>query len=98
MLGYSLYGIPHPNLGDWLEPRFDKIEFLVRYSGVNQRAILANDITTAPFKGSTDRRRSSARMRARSRLGSTTGFSPILSGRARLTLNSRAPVGRSITS
>ena len=35
----------------WLEPRFDKIEFLVRYSGVNQRAILANDITTAPFQG-----------------------------------------------
>ncbi|MGA7763768.1 MAG: hypothetical protein WCA59_18635 [Candidatus Binataceae bacterium] len=51
MLGYFLYGIPHPYLGDYLEPRFDKTEFLVRYSGVNQRAILANDITTAPVQG-----------------------------------------------
>jgi hypothetical protein len=47
-LGYFLYGIPHPYLGDWLEPRFNKTEFSVRYSGVNQRAILANDITTVP--------------------------------------------------
>ena len=45
MFGYFLYGIPHPYLGDWLEPRFNKTEFLVRYSGVNQRAILANDIS-----------------------------------------------------
>ena len=51
MFGYFLYGIPHPYLGDYLEPRFDKTEFLVRYSGVNQRAILANDITTAPVQG-----------------------------------------------
>src|SRR5208337_5180472 len=51
MAGFFLYGIPHPYLGDWLEPRFDKFEFLVRYSGVNQRAILANDITTAPVQG-----------------------------------------------
>ena len=50
-LGYFLYGIPHPYLGDWLEPRFDKFEFSVRYSGVNQRAILANDITTVPVFG-----------------------------------------------
>ena len=49
--GYFLYGIPHPYLGDWLEPRFDKTEFQVRYSGVNQRAILANDITTVPVFG-----------------------------------------------
>jgi len=55
MAGYFLYGIPHPYLGDWLEPRFNKFEFLVRYSGVNQRAILANDISTVPvfsFNGS----------------------------------------------
>jgi len=51
MAGYFLYGIPHPYLGDWLEPRFDKFEFLVRYSGVNQRAILANDIVTVPVQG-----------------------------------------------
>ena len=51
MAGFFLYGIPHPYLGDWLEPRFNKTEFLVRYSGVNQRAILANDITTAPVQG-----------------------------------------------
>jgi TolA-binding protein len=53
--GYFLYGIPHPELGDWLEPRFNKTEFLVRYSGVNQSAILANDISTIPvfsFNGS----------------------------------------------
>ncbi len=51
MAGYFLYGIPHPYLGDWLEPRFNKMEFLVRYSGVNQRAILANDISTTPVFG-----------------------------------------------
>ncbi len=51
MLGYSLYGIPHPYLGDWLEPRFNKLEFLVRYSGVNQRAILENDISAIPVQG-----------------------------------------------
>ncbi len=51
MAGYFLYGIPHPYLGDWLEPRFNKTEFLVRYSGVNQRAILANDISTIPVFG-----------------------------------------------
>ncbi|MGB3549554.1 MAG: hypothetical protein WA993_02610 [Candidatus Binatus sp.] len=51
MAGYFLYGIPHPYLGDWVEPRFDKLEFLVRYSGVNQRGILANDITNQPVQG-----------------------------------------------
>src|SRR5208283_1686381 len=51
MAGYFLYGIPHPYLGDWLEPRFDKLEFLVRYSGVNQSGILANDITNVPVQG-----------------------------------------------
>ena len=51
MFGYFLYGIPHPYLGDWLEPRFDKTEFLVRYSGVNQRAVLTNDIATEPVQG-----------------------------------------------
>lgn len=51
MFGYSLYGIPHPDLGDWLEPRFDKTEFLVRYSGVNQRAIVTNDISAIPVQG-----------------------------------------------
>ncbi len=34
-----------------LELRFNKTEFLVRYSGVNQRAILANDISTIPVFG-----------------------------------------------
>jgi hypothetical protein len=51
MFGYFLYGIPHPYLGDWLEPRVDKTEFLVRYSGVNEPAILANDITNVPVQG-----------------------------------------------
>jgi len=50
-VGYFLYGIPHPYLGDWLEPRFNKLEFSVRYSGVNQRAIVTNDITTSPVFG-----------------------------------------------
>jgi hypothetical protein len=50
-LGYFLYGIPHPYLGDWLEPRFDKLEFSVRYSGVNQTAIVTNDISTVPVFG-----------------------------------------------
>jgi len=49
--GYFLYGIPHPNLGDWLEPRFNKLEFSMRYSGVNQSAVLTNDITTSPVFG-----------------------------------------------
>jgi len=53
--GYFLYGVPHPYLGDWLEPRYNKTEFSVRYSGVNQRAILTNDISNVPvfaFNGS----------------------------------------------
>jgi hypothetical protein len=49
--GYFLYGIPHTDLGDFLERRFDKIEALVRYSGSNQRAIVANDIATNPVLG-----------------------------------------------
>lgn len=54
-VGLFLYDIPHPYLGDWLEPRFDKIEASVRYSGVNQSAILTNDIVNYPvfsFNGS----------------------------------------------
>ena len=51
MAGYHLYGIPHPDLGKFLERRFDKIELLMRYSGVNQRAIVANDISTTPVFG-----------------------------------------------
>jgi len=54
-IGYELYGIPHPDLGDFFERRFDKGELLVRYSGVNQRAIVANDIAaiaTPDFNGS----------------------------------------------
>ena len=54
-LGYALYGIPHPDLGDFLERRFDKGELLIRYSGMNQRAIVANDISaiaTPDFNGS----------------------------------------------
>lgn len=53
--GYSLDGIPHPYLGEFLERRFDKGELLVRYSGVNQRAIVASDIValaTPDFNGS----------------------------------------------
>ena len=44
-VGFELYGIPHPDLGDFFERRFDKGEILVRYSGVNQRAIVAEDIS-----------------------------------------------------
>jgi hypothetical protein len=44
-VGYELYGIPHPDLGDYFERRFDKGELQVRYSGVNQRAIVAEDIS-----------------------------------------------------
>ena len=50
LFGYFLYGIPHPDLG-FFEQRFDKIEALVRYSGVNQRAIVTNDISTQPVFG-----------------------------------------------
>ena len=64
----------HPYFGDWLEPRFNKTEFLVRYSGVNQHAILANDISTVPvFRASTDRPPCTARTRARSPWHSTIG-------------------------
>ncbi|MGO9603344.1 MAG: hypothetical protein ACLQAT_08085 [Candidatus Binataceae bacterium] len=51
MLGYALWGVPHPYLGDWLEPRFDKFEALVRYSGVNQTGVVGNDITNVPIQG-----------------------------------------------
>ena len=51
----SSTGIPHPDLGNFFERRFDKGEILVRYSGVNQRAIVAEDISdlaSPDFSGS----------------------------------------------
>lgn len=48
--GYFLYGIPHPNLGKF-EPYFDKTEALIRFSGVNQRSVVAEDISSIPAFG-----------------------------------------------
>lgn len=48
--GYFLYGIPHPDLGAF-EQYFDRTEALIRYSGVNQRSVVAEDISTTPSFG-----------------------------------------------
>ncbi len=48
--GYFLYGIPHPDLGAF-EQYFDKTEFLVRYSGINESGSVLEDIATTPSFG-----------------------------------------------
>jgi hypothetical protein len=53
--GYFLQNLPLPNLPLGLDRYIQNLEPLVRYSGVNQRAVVAEDISTVPgigFSGS----------------------------------------------
>jgi hypothetical protein len=49
--GYFLQGIPLPTLPFDLENQIHKLELLTRYSGVNQRAIVAEEISASPELG-----------------------------------------------
>jgi hypothetical protein len=50
-VGYFLQGLPLPQLPYGLEDQIHKLEPLVRYSGVNQRAIVVDEISTSPEVG-----------------------------------------------
>jgi hypothetical protein len=50
-VGYFLQGLPSSPLGDQLDSYIHRLEPLVRYSGVNQRAIVTDEITTDPGIG-----------------------------------------------
>jgi len=50
-VGYFLQGLPLPQLPYGLENQIHKLEPLVRYSGVNQRAIVVDEISTSPEVG-----------------------------------------------
>jgi len=47
-LGYFLQGIPLPQLPLGIDRHIHNLELLARYSGVNQRAIVADEISTVP--------------------------------------------------
>ena len=49
--GYFLNGIAIPRIPDAVEDTIRKLEVLVRYSGVNQRAVVADEISTVPSLG-----------------------------------------------
>ncbi|HLW71638.1 MAG TPA: hypothetical protein VKS22_13575 [Candidatus Binataceae bacterium] len=50
-VGYFLQGLPSLHMGDQLDQYIRRLELLTRYSGVNQRAIVTNEITTDPGIG-----------------------------------------------
>jgi hypothetical protein len=53
--GYFLQGLPLPQLPLGLDRYIENLEPLIRYSGVNQRAVVADEISTVPgigFSGS----------------------------------------------
>jgi hypothetical protein len=50
-LGYFLQGLPSIHLGEQLDNSIHRLELLTRYSGVNQRAVVTNEITTDPGIG-----------------------------------------------
>jgi hypothetical protein len=49
--GYFLQGLPSTRLGDAVDNILHRLEPLVRYSGVNQRAIVASEIQDTPSLG-----------------------------------------------
>ena len=49
--GYFLQGIPRSGLGDPFDGFIRRLEPLIRYSGVNQRAVVADEISTDPGLG-----------------------------------------------
>jgi hypothetical protein len=50
-LGYFLQGIPLPQLPYCMDEQFHKLELLARYSGVNQHAIVSDEISSQPELG-----------------------------------------------
>jgi hypothetical protein len=50
-VGYFLQGLPLPQLPFDIDTQIHKLEPLVRYSGVNQRQIVAEEISTSPEVG-----------------------------------------------
>jgi hypothetical protein len=49
--GYFLQHLPSTHISDELDDTLRRLELLIRYSGVNQRAIVADEITTTPAIG-----------------------------------------------
>ncbi len=49
--GYFLQHLPSTRISDDLDNALRRLELLARYSGVNQRAIVADEVTTAPAVG-----------------------------------------------
>jgi hypothetical protein len=49
--GYFLQHLPSTRISDTLDDTLRRLELLIRYSGVNQRAIVADEITTTPAIG-----------------------------------------------
>lgn len=49
--GYFLQHLPSTHISDDLDDTLRRLELLIRYSGVNQRAIVADEITTTPAIG-----------------------------------------------
>ena len=50
-VGYFLQNLPSTHISDDLDNAIRHLELLTRYSGVNQRAIVADEITTVPAIG-----------------------------------------------
>lgn len=49
--GYFLQGLPNLGLGDAIQNAIHRLEPVIRYSGVNQRAIVTDEIQNAPELG-----------------------------------------------
>jgi hypothetical protein len=49
--GYFLQHVPSLHLGEGLDNTIHRLELLTRYSGVNQRAIVAEEVSTIPAIG-----------------------------------------------
>ncbi len=66
--GYFLQGLPPLHLGDAIDDAIHRLEPLIRYSGVNQGAIVTDEVTTDPaigFSGSDGVRSRTAAPRGR---------------------------------
>jgi hypothetical protein len=50
-LGYFLQGLPLPQLPLGIDRYIENLEPLIRYSGINQRAVVADEISTVPALG-----------------------------------------------
>jgi hypothetical protein len=50
-VGYFLQNLPSTQISDRLDNAIHRLELVTRYSGVNQRAIVADEVTTVPAVG-----------------------------------------------